>query len=104
MLLRPPAEAGLQRDIADECHDIGVLFDEAAWAMYDLTAAHIALQRLLDEAERKGITPTLVTQSTLRSINHLTAERAFDEQSNLDDLERPRTRQEFSPRRRLKDG
>lgn len=104
MLLRRPEEAGLQRDIADECHNIGVLFDEAVWAMYDLSAAQTALQRLLDEAERKGVTPTLVPQTTLRAIEHLTAEQAFEELPNLDDLERPLAREEFDAIRRSKDG
>ncbi len=104
MLLKRPEEAGLQRDIADECHGIGLLYDEAVWAMYDLSAAQTTLRRLLDEAERKGVTPTLVPSTTLRSMKLLTAERAFEELANLDDLERPLMREEFSARRRSKDG
>jgi hypothetical protein len=107
MLLKRPDEAGLQRDIANECRAVGLLYDEAVRAIFDLTAAHRALQGLLAEAERKSVTPPLVTAAALRDVKQLTARSAFEEVSALDDLDdedRPQTREDFEVMRGLNRG
>jgi len=61
------------------------------------------LQSLLKEAERKGVSSTLATDATLHGVEQLTARRAFEEVAALDDLDdkdRPRTRDEFDAMRR----
>jgi len=100
-LLKKPDEIGLQSEIAGQCRTIGMLYNEAIWTMYELSAAHAALQDQLEQAKHKGFRLTLVTEATINDVKQMTPGHALEEAENLNDAKPPRTREDFDAMRKV---